>query len=241
MVPEGVGRLDDPEAVRREYADETGLSVRTAIWGRRSGQQPLDIAFDEVIAALPRRVLEVGCGRGEFAERLAQAGVEVIAIDQSPRMVELTSARGVDARLGDVEELSFGDGVFDVAVANFMLYHVPDLERGLAELARVAPVLVATTNGREHMVEMWQLVGRDRWTETADLFMVENGAGYLAPYFDSVRAIDLPAVIDMSADDMRRYVGNSVAHRHLADAVPEFEGTREVTASTAVFVASRAA
>ena len=68
MFPEGFARLDDPEAVRREYADETGLSVRTAIWGRRSGQQPLDIAFDEVIAARPRRVLEVGCGRGEFAE-----------------------------------------------------------------------------------------------------------------------------------------------------------------------------
>ena len=140
-----------------------------------------------------------------------------------------------------MQKIPFADDEFDVAVANFMLYHVADLDRGLAELVRVAPALVATTNGRAHMQEMWQLVGRDRWTETADIFMVENGAGYLAPYFDSVRAIDLPAVIEMTADDMRRYVGNSVAHRHLVDQVPEFEGMREVTASTAVFVASRAA
>ena len=91
------------------------------------------------------------------------------------------------------------------------------------------------------MREMWQLVGRDRWTETADIFMVENGREYLSHHFDSVRAIDLPASIGMTADAMRRYVGNSVAHRHLADRVPDFEGEREVTASTAVFVASRAA
>jgi hypothetical protein len=45
----------------------------------------------------------------------------------------------------------------------------------------------------------------------------------------------------MTADDMRHYVGNSVAHRHLADRVPDFDGTRKVTASTAVFVASHAA
>jgi hypothetical protein len=45
----------------------------------------------------------------------------------------------------------------------------------------------------------------------------------------------------MTADDMRHYIGNSVAHRHLAERVPAFEGTRTITASTAVFVASRAA
>jgi hypothetical protein len=91
------------------------------------------------------------------------------------------------------------------------------------------------------MQEMWQLVGRDRWTETADIFMVENGAGYLSRYFDSVRTIDLPAAIEMTADDMRHYIANSVAHRHLAERVPDFDGARTVTASTAVFVASRAA
>jgi 3-deoxy-D-arabino-heptulosonate 7-phosphate (DAHP) synthase len=88
---------------------------------------------------------------------------------------------------------------------------------------------------------MWQLVGRDRWTETANIFMVENGAGYLSKHFDSVRTIDLPATIEMTAEEMRRYVANSVAHRQLSARVPEFEGTRTVTASTAVFVASSAA
>jgi SAM-dependent methyltransferase len=233
-------RQNDPDLVKREYADESRFLARFSIWANRKPNPP-DVAFDEVVALAPRRVLEVGCGTGGFAARLVAAGFDVVAVDQSERMVELTRRLGVDARVADVQELPFADDEFDVAVANFMLYHVPDLDRGLAELARVAPVLVATTNGRQHMVEMWQLVGRDRWTETADLFMVENGTDYLAQHFDSVRAIDLPAAIEMTADDMRRYVGNSVAHRHLAESVPAFEGAREVTASTAVFVASRAA
>jgi SAM-dependent methyltransferase len=231
---------NDPDLVRREYADESRFLARFSIWAGRK-PNPVDVAFDEVVALAPSRVLEVGCGTGSFAKRLVDAGIDVVAIDQSERMVELTRELGVRAQVGDVQDIPFPDGGFDVAVANFMLYHVTDIERGLAELARVAPALVATTNGREHMVEMWQLVGRDRWTDTADLFMVENGAEYLSRHFDEVRAIDLPATIEMTADDMRRYVGNSVAHRHLADRVPDFAGAREVTASSAVFVALRTA
>jgi hypothetical protein len=45
----------------------------------------------------------------------------------------------------------------------------------------------------------------------------------------------------MSAADMRDYIAHSVAHRHLSERVPEFEGLRRVTASMAVFVASNAA
>lgn len=95
-----VPRQDDPDAIRREYADERGLSGRIALWARRPGPQPQDVAFDEVVAVRPRRVLEVGCGRGEFAERLTGVGIEVVAVDQSPRMAALTAARGIDARLG---------------------------------------------------------------------------------------------------------------------------------------------
>ena len=233
-------RQNDPELVRSEYADESRFLARFSIWADRDPNPP-DVAFDEVVALRPRRVLEVGCGTGGFAARLLGAGLDVVAIDQSERMIELTRRLGVRAQVGDVQELPFADGEFDVTVANFMLYHVPDLERGLTELARVAPALVATTNGRTHMQEMWQLVGRDRWTETAGIFMVENGAGHLSRHFASVRTIDLPATIEMTAEDMRRYVGNSVAHRHLADRVPDFDATRTVTASTAVCVASNPA
>lgn len=78
---------NDPEAVRNEYADESGLAGRASLWARRDGPQPQDVAFEQLIGAGPSRVLEVGCGRGESAERVMHAGVEIVAIDQAPRMV----------------------------------------------------------------------------------------------------------------------------------------------------------
>jgi SAM-dependent methyltransferase len=184
-------------------------------------------------------VLEVGCGPGDFAARLREHGVEVVALDRSEQMVELARARGVDARPGDVRELPFEDGAFDVAVANFMLYHVPELDLALGELARVAPRLVAATNGYDQLREMWDLVGRDLGGRRR-VFMRETGTELLRRHYAEVRMVDLPATLEMSADDMRGYIANSVAHSHLADRVPDFEGTRTITASTAVLVATRA-
>jgi hypothetical protein len=92
------------------------------------------------------------------------------------------------------------------------------------------------TIGRDQLQEMWELVGRDVG-ERRELFMRENGARLLRKHFDHVTMVDLPATVEMIADDMRRYSANSVAHRDLAARVPEFAGTVAVTASTAVFIA----
>jgi 2-polyprenyl-3-methyl-5-hydroxy-6-metoxy-1,4-benzoquinol methylase len=64
---------NNPELVRREYADESGLAGRTALWSRYTGRQPPDVAFEEVLAVRPRRVLDAGCGQGQLAARLAQS------------------------------------------------------------------------------------------------------------------------------------------------------------------------
>lgn len=153
-------------------------------------------------------------------------------------MVELTRTNGVEAEVGDVQSLPFADGAFDVATANFMLYHVPDIDRALGELARVAPHLVATTNGIHHMQEVWDLAGRDLGDKHR-LFMRETAEAMLRRHYGEVRMVDLPAVVERTASEIRSYVANSVAHRDLAERIPDFEGTRRVTASTAVFVASR--
>src|SRR5581483_7253810 len=133
---EGMTRLDDPALVAQEYVDETRLRRRAAAFTGagtpHDGRVPLVAA---VVEARPERILEVGCGWGELAEWLArETGADVIATDLSPRMVELARDRGVAAEIADVQALPFADGKFDVVVAAWMLYHVPDLDRALGEI-----------------------------------------------------------------------------------------------------------
>ena len=44
---------------------------------------------------------------------------------------------GVKAELIDIQQIPYPDGSFDTAIANFMLYHVPDLPRAIGEVRRV--------------------------------------------------------------------------------------------------------
>lgn len=156
-------RLDDPALVRVEYVTDERFRRRSLYeWAVYEGPDPREHALVALLETRPRRLLDAGCGTGEFAERAARVlGCEAVGVDQSERMVELTRARGVEAVLASVEELPFADAEFDAVSANWMLYHLPDLDRGLIELARVLRPggrLVALLNDAEHLVELW---GRD--------------------------------------------------------------------------------
>jgi SAM-dependent methyltransferase len=236
-------RLNDPERVRQEYATEDGLVARASIYQGVSGPDAREAAFHAVREASPRRVLEVGCGWGEFAERmLVELGVDVVAVDLSPRMVELTRERGVDARVGDVEALPFDDEAFDVTVANWMLYHVPDLEQALSELARVTRPggrLVAATNSLDHLGELWSLVGRDRHWEP-ERFFSEDAEAALRQCFTSVERLDVTGSVTFAdREAVRGYIGSSVAHKHLAELAPELSEPLVATRRNSIFVAHK--
>jgi len=239
-----VDRTNDPEVVRAEYRDESRFAVRAAAWAAATGPSPRALAFEAVAEISPSRVLEVGSGRGELAERIAdELGATVIALDQSERMVELARARGVDARLGDAMELPFENGWFDCAVAAWMLYHVPDVDLALAELARVLRPggrLVAVTNSERNLHELWRAFGDD--SRRIHTFSVENAERQLVRHFARVERRDANGTVtfpDRAA--ARRYVENSVTRRHLADRLPAFDGELVCSRLVSVFVAETAA
>jgi SAM-dependent methyltransferase len=204
-------RIDEAAFVRSQYATEDRLQARKAAYENAEGDDPREFAFQAVAEAGPRRVLEVGGGEGELAERIVQElGADVVGIDQSERMVQIQRSKGIDARVGDVRELPFGDGEFDVAVAAWMLYHVAELDRGLAELARVLRPggrLVAVTNAVDHLQELWDLARRAtslrRFT-----FRSENGEKSLRRHFARIERRDARGWLTMEDEAIRRFAGS---------------------------------
>lgn len=235
-------RLDDPTVVEAEYQSEARLVRRRLdYWASFEGENPEDVVVQTAREVKPRRVLEVGCGTGVFAVRLAtDLQADIVALDSSPRLVELTRARGIDAREGDVQRLPFDDHEFDCVVANWVLYHVPDLDRGLREIARVLRPdgrLVATTNSQGHLREVWELVGR----EVAALsFDAENGATRLQQFFATVSRRDTRAKVTFpSAEALRGYVDAFVSFsgESLSGRVPDAPEPFVAHALNSVFVA----
>jgi SAM-dependent methyltransferase len=104
-----------------------------------------------------QRVLDVGCGPGaltaELVGRLGPAAVS--AVDPSVPFVDAARKRYSDVRVerASAEELPFGDGEFDAALAQLVVHFMADPVAGLREMARVT---------REHGVVaacVWDLAG----------------------------------------------------------------------------------
>jgi ubiquinone/menaquinone biosynthesis C-methylase UbiE len=88
-----------------------------------------------------RTVLEIGCGRGGFAAKLAASGGRVTAADYSRSAVEMAARSfpnaGVTWVVEDIQKLSFGDATFDYVISCETIEHVPDPRRAVSELSRV--------------------------------------------------------------------------------------------------------
>jgi SAM-dependent methyltransferase len=234
--------LHDRDVVQAEYSTESGLLARRAAYEHATGPNAPEMVFDAVAEVHPHRYLEVGCGPGELAERVARdLGSEVIALDISPRMVELARGRGVDAREGDVEELPFADASFDCVCAAWMLYHVPDVPRALREIARVLRPggrLVAVTNYVDHLQELREQLGlgqRKVWTFSGD-----NGEELLLRAFSTVETRDARGEVTFpDRDAALAYVRASITLFEGHDQLPEFDGPLVVRRSPVVFVATK--
>ena len=234
---------DNPLVVQWEYASEERLAKRNRTYSElMEGTKPEDAVFDAIREGAPKSVLDVGCGMGELAERVQrELRIEVDAVDISPRMVELTRARGISAEVADVQELPFEDGSFDCVGANWVLYHVPDIDKGVRELARVLRPggrLVAGAIGTDHMKELWDLLGGE---VTAGLtFDHDTGNAVLAPHFATVeRRPANGTIVFPDRTSMHEFVAAS-SRSYLAAKIPELTEPFPTRSVHCVFVATKA-
>ena len=147
-------------------------------------------------------LLELGCGPGSlWKENLHRLPKELHAFlgDLSNGMLEqarqLLETRPAFAFVNvDAQHIPMPSEIFDLVVANHMLYHVPDLPLAFSEIHRMLKPggrLVAATNGIGHMQELHELIRgffpQYRSVENQGLrFSLENGPDQLRPFFKRV-------------------------------------------------------
>jgi ubiquinone/menaquinone biosynthesis C-methylase UbiE len=116
---------------------------RSAPWRRfaRSVVLPWAVRDEE----LSGDVLEIGGGSGVMAEQMLRRfpDIRLTLVDLDPAMIAMASRRLAAPRrqaaavVGDVTQLPFDDGSFDVVTSYLMLHHVIDWPAALAEVSRV--------------------------------------------------------------------------------------------------------
>ena len=153
----------------RDYSKfvQAGLSKKY----EREGWQKI---FTEEIGVEKKKVLDVGTGPGVVAIQLAELGHDVSAVDLSEGMLEEAKENAtrfgvtINFQKGDAENLPFPDSYFDVVVAKYVLWTLPDPLKALSEWHRVVKpggkVVYVDGNWYQDLQRSWW---RRRWRSFA--------------------------------------------------------------------------
>jgi SAM-dependent methyltransferase len=212
--------------------------LQTPDFGRRAATydelRPVDDNWREIYEALVRegdlagrRVLDVGCGTGNFAAALSE-GARVWGVDQSPEMLEVARARAPEVRFkqASADALPFKDGWFDRATI-WLVVHLLERGRVYSEIRRVlgasGRIAVATFDPsyfgvfwfRDYFPSMEE-IDRARFPTREDFSAELTAAGFAEPHFTR---------ISQQATATREVALERIRGRHIAtfDLIPEAE------------------
>lgn len=122
LPADNVKRFDDAAADWEEKPQRVALARRVAE------------AIEQVIPlACSMRVLEYGCGTGLISRALSPRVAKIIAVDTSPRMLEVLRQKAREEKIYNLETLvhdltvnSLPEQGFDLVMSSMTLHHIPD-------------------------------------------------------------------------------------------------------------------
>lgn len=263
---------DQDYLLSQQYRDETNLNARIGLHQRFStNEQGWFPWLFEQLSLPPRcRILELGCGPGDLwlqnLERIP-GGWHITLSDLSAGMVQSAQrsladrSQAFDFQVIDAQSIPFDDGSCDTVLANHVLYHVPDREKALSEMRRVlrpGGKLYASTVGRAHLRELYDLVGKidaeafGYEGSPCEPFLLENGARQLSRWFTRVtlrryeddlivtEAEPLIAYVLSTAATPEVHGGKLAALRALVEHEMASNGSIRITKDSGLFEALRA-
>ena len=215
-----MNQMKDKQTLKNQYSNADTLNIRIAFHQRYSLQKEAfsDWLFSHYTFFPGMRILEIGCGNGSLWQNklsLLPLPAEMILTDLSPGMLAeaqaaLPSFPFLSFRTTDIQALPFPDDHFDMVIANMMLYHVPDLPKGLAEVKRVLKtggIFHCATSGEKTVVDYIREMTESHAAPSQLSFTLQNGESLLQPFFrevDCFRRQDALLVTDM--EDMMDYI-----------------------------------
>jgi ubiquinone/menaquinone biosynthesis C-methylase UbiE len=126
-----------------KFVEDTYVKIAQA-YADEFFEDTVDLPFiDMLVDVLPEqaKVLDLGCGPGQFSKYLAEKGFQVDAIDVSDEMLAIAKTKvvGISFKKMDMRSLKFAGGTFDGVLAAYSIIHIPtaELPDVLDEIKRV--------------------------------------------------------------------------------------------------------
>ena len=232
-----MSKFTDQEYLRNDqYRDASKLNARVELHRQFStnpgGWFPWVFKLLETLPAVAN-VLELGCGPGymwkECLDRIPE-GWSITLSDLSDGMLDaawrnlVVTGRAFKYEQIDAQSIPYPDETFDIVIANFMLYHVPDRQKALREIQRVlvpGGYFVAATSGRAHLNELnaWlKKASPDKYIPFNNTFSLENGLEQLTPFFSSVEIERYENSLRVTEiEPLVAYISSTTKARHIPE------------------------
>lgn len=197
--------VNQPETVQKQYQITDNLNTRISVHEKYSTNKTGfgNWLFSHYDFSSGSKILELGCGTGDLWKsklHLLDKSTLLTLTDLSENMVHaakntLGDQNNISYAVVNIEEIPYNNNCFDQVIANMMLYHVPDLNRGLSEVNRVLKkdgYFYCATYGENGIMPFIAGLLKDYGIAdtTNKNFTLQNGSSILGKHFSEIQRLD---------------------------------------------------
>ena len=199
-----MGTINQYKAVQEQYKTADNLNTRISIHAKYSTNK-LGFGnwlFSHYDISPNKKILELGCGTGDIWKsklHLIDESIDLTLTDCSPNMISITKdnlgkQKHVSYRVVNIEDIPYTDSCFDRVIVSMMLYHVPNLDKGLSEVKRILTregYFYCATYGENGIIPFIVSLLKEYGIKdtTNKNFTLQNGYGILKKYFSHIQKL----------------------------------------------------